>query len=293
MIAGAQRCGNLPRKKFTSPGYHCGSFSRFHPSMSDRSTIDFSNVRIVLVATTHPGNIGATARAMKNMGLPNLVLVTPKTWPALEALSMAGSALDVIDATQVVGSLQEAIADCHLVIGTSARLRNMPVPLLDPVACAATIVEQMTTQRIALVFGREASGLTNDELLMCHYHVHIPANDEYPVLNLAAAVMVLCYELRKTALARQGGDTPGGGQWDQELATMDELERYLIHLDHVLTRLSFHKSDGSRQLLRRLRRLYQRIRPDRMEINILRGILTATEEALDKAGTASGEENNT
>jgi tRNA (cytidine32/uridine32-2'-O)-methyltransferase len=243
----------------------------------------FANVRIVLVATTHPGNIGATARAMKNMGLGQLVLVTPKIWPALEALSMAGSALDVVDNTRVVGSMQEAIADCHLVIGTSARLRNMPVPLLDPPACAAAVVAQMSTQRIALVFGREASGLTNEELHLCHYHVHIPVSEEYPSLNLAAAVMVLCYELRKTALA-QAGQGKATSEWDQELATTEELERYLEHLDQVLVRLQFHKSDNSTQLLRRLRRLYQRIRPDRMEINILRGILTATEEALDQRG---------
>lgn len=247
-------------------------------------SIEFGNIRIVLVATTHPGNIGAAARAMKNMGLRQLVLVAPKTWPALEALSMAGSALDVIDGTRVVDTLQEAIADCHLVIGTSARLRNMPVPLLDPEACAATVLERPSAQQIALVFGREASGLTNDELLLCHYHVHIPVNAEYPSLNLGAAVMVLCYELRKKALAKEGVQARVATEWDQEPATMDELERYLVHLDEVLTRLQFHKSDRSKQLLRRLRRLYQRIQPDRMEINILRGILTATEEALDKRG---------
>jgi tRNA (cytidine32/uridine32-2'-O)-methyltransferase len=247
--------------------------------------MNFANVRIVLVATTHPGNIGATARAMKNMGLGQLVLVTPKVWPALEALSMAGSALDVIDNTRVVDTLQEAIADCHVVIGTSARLRNMPVPLLDPAACAATVIAQMPTQRIALVFGREASGLSNEELHLCHYHVHIPVSEEYPSLNLAAAVMVICYELRKTALAQAGEGKPVvATEWDQEAATMEELDRYLEHLDQVLIRLQFHKSDNSTQLLRRLRRLYQRIRPDRMEINILRGILSATEEALDQRG---------
>jgi tRNA (cytidine32/uridine32-2'-O)-methyltransferase len=256
--------------------------------------VNFANVRIVLVATTHPGNIGAAARAMKNMGLGQLVLVTPKIWPALEALSMAGSALDVIDNTRVVDTLQEAIADCQLVIGTSARLRNMPVPLLDPPACAATVVSEMASQRVALVFGREASGLTNDELLLCHYHVHIPVNEEYSSLNLAAAVMVLCYELRKTALAREAEDKPlVEPVWDQVPATMEELERYLVHLDQVLVRLQFHKSDSSRQLLRRLRRLYQRIRPDRMEINILRGILTATEEALDRLPRSVDSPDNT
>src|SRR5690606_36108613 len=136
------------------------------------------------------------------------------------------------------------------------------------------------------------SGLSNDELLLCHYHVHIPVTDAYPSLNLAAAVMVLCYELRKTALAREG-TAPRASGWDQEPATMDELDRYLVHLDQVLHRLQFHKSDGSRQLLRRLRRLYQRIQPDRMEINILRGILAATEEALDKVDAVSKGQDNT
>ncbi|HEY0963068.1 MAG TPA: RNA methyltransferase [Pseudomonadales bacterium] len=255
-------------------------------------TVNFGdNIRIVLVATTHPGNIGAAARAMKNMGLRHLVLVAPKTWPALEALSMAGSALDVIDGTRVVDTLQQAIADCHLVIGTSARLRNMPVPLLDPETCAATVLERPAAQQIALVFGREASGLTNDELLLCHYHVHIPVNDAYPSLNLGAAVMVLCYELRKRALARHAVQPVNAIEWDQEPATMDELEHYLAHLDRVLSLLQFHKSDRSKQLLRRLRRLYQRIQPDRMEINILRGILTATEEALDGRRADPGQDN--
>jgi tRNA (cytidine32/uridine32-2'-O)-methyltransferase len=267
-----------------------GLLSCAHPGTTVNS-LDFGhNIRIVLVATTHPGNIGAAARAMKNMGLRHLVLVKPKTWPALEALSMAGSALDVIDGVKLVDTLQEAIADCHLVIGTSARLRNMPVPLLDPPACATAVLERPQSQQVALVFGREASGLTNDELLLCHYHVHIPVNEDYPSLNLGAAVMVLSYELRKLALAKQGGGGTNAGMWDQEPATMDELDRYLVHLDQVLTRLDFHKSDRSKQLLRRLRRLYQRIQPDRMEINILRGILTATDAALDKGKTPSDQD---
>jgi tRNA (cytidine32/uridine32-2'-O)-methyltransferase len=246
--------------------------------------VNFSKVRIVLVATSHPGNIGAAARAMKNMGLAQLVLVAPKIWPAREALSMAASALDVIDNTVVVATLEEAIADCHLVFGTSARLRNMPVPLLDPAACAQMIAARMDEKRIALVFGREISGLSNAELHLCHYHVHIPVNPDYTSLNLAAAVLVLCYELRKAALALAGeAAAPVREEWDKEAATMGELERYLVHLEKVLIRLDFHKPDNPRLLLRRLRRLYQRIQPDTMEINILRGILSATEDALDKA----------
>jgi tRNA (cytidine32/uridine32-2'-O)-methyltransferase len=247
------------------------------------SVVNLANVRIVLVATSHPGNIGAAARAMKNMGLSQLVLVAPKVWPAREALSMAASALDILDKAVVVATLEEAIADCHLVFGTSARLRNMPVQLLDPQACAERVAASMAGKRIALVFGREISGLSNAELHLCHYHVHIPVNPDYTSLNLAAAVMVLCYELRKAAFAQAGKDSiPAHDEWDKEPATMAELDQYLAHLERVLIRLDFHDPANPRQLLRRLRRLYQRIQPDKMEINILRGILAATEDVLDQ-----------
>lgn len=253
----------------------------------EQTGIDFSRVRIVLVETSHPGNIGAAARAMKNMGLSRLTLVKPKVWPAREALSMAASALDVLDHAVVVETLAEAIADCHLVIGTSARLRSMPIPLLDPATSAARVVQQAGEgQEVAIVFGREISGLTNEELHLCHYHVHIPVDPGYSSLNLAAAVMVLCYELRKTALQQSGQPLlpPAETDWDQQPATAGELDRYLTHLEAVLVLLRFHDPDNPRQLLRRLRRLYQRIQPDRMEINILRGVLTAIEDAVGRQG---------
>lgn len=257
--------------------------------------MDFSRIRIVLVETSHPGNIGAAARAMLNMGFTRLVLVKPRQWPALEALSMAASALQVLDAAVVVDSLEAAIADCHLVIGTSARLRNMPVPLLDPVAAALVVSEIQTDQEVALVFGREISGLSNAELHLCHYHVHIPVNPECSSLNLAAAVMVLCYELRKTLLQKDAStdlneatsilDNHSQEAWDQLPATAGELDLYLEHLEKVLVELDFLDPENPRQLMRRLRRLYQRIQPDRMEINILRGILTATESTLKPTRT--------
>lgn len=254
--------------------------------MDGNAVVDFSKVRIVLVETSHPGNIGAAARAMKNMGLSRLVLVKPKVWPAREALSMAASALDVLDHAVVVDTMAEAIADCHMVIGTSARLRNMPIPLLDPPASAVLMSSVMDEQEVALVFGREISGLSNEELHLCHYHVHIPVDPGYTSLNLAAAVMVLCYELRKTALQRAAQPLlpVAPDEWDQQPATAGELARYLDHLEEVLVRLQFHDPDNPRQLMRRLRRLYQRIQPDRMEINILRGILTAIEDALGRQG---------
>ena len=252
--------------------------------------MNFSNIRIVLVETSHSGNIGSAARAMMNMGLTRLVLVKPRQWPSQDAISMAVSAASLLETAVVVDTLEEAVADCHVVIGTSARLRTMPIPLLDPVQCAAKALSMPLPQQVALVFGREISGLTNTELHRCHYHVHIPVNPDYSSLNLAAAVMVLCYELRKYALTRpqllpvpatlHGNKLDDGGAWDQEPATAEELDRYLTHLEAVLIRLDFHKPQYKRPLMLRLRRLYQRLQLDKMEVSILRGMLTATEQAL-------------
>ncbi len=255
--------------------------------------MNFSNIRIVLVETSHSGNIGSTARAMMNMGLTRLVLVKPRQWPSQDATSMAVSAASLLETAVVVDTLEAAVADCHVVIGTSARMRNMPIPMLDPGECALKALEVPSSQQVALVFGREISGLTNDELQRCHFHVHIPVNPDYSSLNLAAAVMVLCYELRKTALAKletppapailNGNKLEERDSWDQEPATADDLERYLVHLEKVLINIEFHKPQHKRPLMVRLRRLYQRLQLDKMEVGILRGILTATEQAAQKA----------
>lgn len=267
--------------------------------------MDLSRIRIVLVATSHPGNIGATARAMKNMGLKSLYLVNPKDFPSGVALGRAASALDILDDAQVVENLEEAVEDCGLVIGTSARSRSIPWPMVNPEECAEKLVAASEKNDVALVFGREDRGLSNEELQLCHYHVQIPANEEYSSLNVAAAVMVLCYEIRKAVLkdASRGDESASGKEgagksqgeglteqsgesfydiWDQPFATVKDMEGYLEHLEKVLIRLEFHDPDNPRQLIPRLRRLFTRIRPDSMEINILRGILTSTEYQLDK-----------
>lgn len=258
---------------------------------------DLKRIRIVLVQTSHPGNIGATARAMKNMGLATLYLVNPKDYPSGVALGRAASALDVLDGAVVVDSLDAAIADCGLVIGTSARSRGIPWPMVEPDGCAEKLVAASGQNDVALVFGREDSGLSNEELRRCHFHVQIPASPDYPSLNVAAAVMVLCYEIRQAWLkipeeGAAGKPTnspvfPGKGEtlediWDQPLATVADMEGFLEHLERVLVRIDFHDPAAPRQLMTRLRRLYTRIRPDRMEINILRGTLTAIEQQLDK-----------
>ena len=247
------------------------------------------NVRVVLVNTSHPGNIGASARAMKNMGLSRLALVRPLEFPSGIAVGRAASALDILERTLVHDSLEEAIADCGLVIGASARSRKIPWPVLLPEQCAEKVLQACASNRVALVFGREDSGLTNEELQLCHYHVQIPAAEQYSSLNLAAAVLVICYELRRCAM-RMVGDTPATDQeyWDIERATGEQVEQFYLHLEEVLVRLDFHDPDNPRQLMQRMRRMFSRIHLDSMEINILRGVLTHIEFHLDNPEPAYG-----
>ena len=154
------------------------------------------NIRIVLVHTSHPGNIGAAARAMKTMNLQHLVLVSPKCYPHPDAIARAAGADDILHHCEVVDTLSEAIADAQLVIGTSARMRHLSWPQLTPRECGQTAVRHAQDQDVAIVFGREKSGLSNDELQLCHYHVQIPCNPDYASLNLGAAVQVLAYEVK-------------------------------------------------------------------------------------------------
>jgi len=243
----------------------------------------FPSVRIVLVHTSHPGNIGGVARAMKNMAFEHLYLVGPKEFPSDSAVARASGATDILDRAVVVESLEEAVAGCHLVVGASARGRHIPWPVVDPRELAAQVVPDLPRLEVALVFGREDRGLTNEELQRCHRHVHIPANPEFSSLNLAAAVQVLCYELRMGVLAseRASLEQPRWGtEWDIELATADELERLFVHMEQTLVEIDFLDPDNPRQLMPRLRRLYLRSHPDRIEVSVLRGILTATQKML-------------
>ncbi len=249
------------------------------------SLFALSRVRVVLVETSHPGNIGAVARAMKNMGLAELVLVAPRVFPHAEATARASGADDLLARARVADSLDAAIADCALVVGTSARRRTIPWPLMPPRACARRMqAEAARGTKVALVMGREKSGLTNAELERCHVHVHIPANPDYPSLNLAAAVQVLTYELRMAALEAESA-LPAGEMLvrDQPLATAAELEGLYAHFEQALAALDFYDPDNPRQLMRRLRRLFNRTGLDRMEVNILRGILSAAEKAADSS----------
>jgi TrmH family RNA methyltransferase len=228
---------------------------------------------IVLVGTTHPGNIGAAARAMKNMGMSRLRLVAPRVFPSADATARAAGADDVLAAATVYDTLEEAVADCILVIGASARSRALSCPAVDPRSAAVKVAETLPGST-ALVFGREHSGLSNEELDLCHLRLHIPSDPGFSSLNVAAAVQIACYELRLASLAGTG---------ERDAAAVDgvdhqEMERFYRHLEEVLVELDFLDPANPRHLMRRLRILYNRARPDRNEINILRGILTAVEK---------------
>ncbi len=246
-------------------------------------------VRIVLVETSHPGNIGATARAMKTMGLEELALVRPHAFPHAEATARASGADDILARARVVETLEDAVADCGFVVGASARLRSVAWPTVDPRAAASEVRQRARANRIALVFGPEQSGLTNEDLALCQRLVRIPTQPEFGSLNLAMAVQVLAYELRMTWLGAgsDAGDPEAEPQAAQDLeagrpearplATGGELEGFFAHLERVLTETGFLHTEHPRQLKLKLRRIFQRAELDRNEINILRGVLTALE----------------
>jgi TrmH family RNA methyltransferase len=231
------------------------------------------NVRIILVGTTHPGNIGAAARAMKNMGLSDLMLVEPRHFPHEDASARASGAEDILESTRVFATLDDALADCVYVAGASARSRTIGWPSMAPRECAAKLVEESQQGTAAVVFGPEKSGLTNEHLDRCHTLLTIPTESEFSSLNLAMAVQVLSYELR---LAGLSGESPGEVR-DVPLATAEEMECFYTHLEQVLTDSHFLDPDNPRLLMRRLRRLFLRAVPDKNEVNILRGILTSLE----------------
>ena len=235
-----------------------------------------NKVKIVLVDTSHPGNIGAAARAMKNMGLQSLVLVSPQQFPHADATARASGADDILAQAKVCSTLDEALVGCGLVIGASARLRSLNVPLLDPRQCAEQVCSEIENTDAAIVFGREHSGLTNDELSRCHHLVHIPSDPEYSSLNLAAAVQVVSYELRMASGIKSVSEVER--EREEIPASADDMARYFEHLQQTLIEIGFLDSENPRIMMQRLRRLYNRARPNGVEMNILRGILTATQK---------------
>ncbi|CAH1204693.1 tRNA Cm32/Um32 methyltransferase [Candidatus Nitrotoga sp. BS] len=231
-----------------------------------------NNVRVVLSHTSHPGNIGAAARAMKTMGLQSLYLINPRRFPDQQADAMAANAADVLQNAVVCGSLDEALQGAVLVAGMSARVRDISQEVLTPRAAMPQMVQQATQQPVALLFGTEISGLTNDELARCHFMVRIPVSPSYTSLNLAAAVQLICYELR-LATEQEEYAPP-----ELSPAPAEQVERYFRHLEDTLIEIGFLREKQSTKLMQKLRRLYARARLEHEEVNILRGILTVTTE---------------
>lgn len=240
------------------------------------------NIKIVMVETTHPGNIGAAARAMKNMGLSQLALVNPQCLVDSSAYARASGADDVLGRAIKYESLTAALADCQLVIGTSARTRTLVWPGLTPHSLAEKVAELPDEDAVAIVFGREHSGLTNDELQHCHYSVTIPTNPEFSSLNVASSIQVICYEIynRLQALSEPASVRRSRSE---SRADSEELEGFFEHLERVLVEIEFLDADNPRQIMKRLRRLYQRAEPSRNEINILRGILSAVQKTRPRS----------
>ncbi|MDM1757010.1 MULTISPECIES: RNA methyltransferase [unclassified Acinetobacter] len=245
-----------------------------------------SHVRIVMVNTTLPANIGSALRAMKTMGLSKLVLVAPKTYPHPDIDALAAGATDLIEQIEIVETLEDAIKDCHLVFGTSARSRTIPWPLLDARPAAEKSMQAVIhdQQEIAIVFGREDRGLTNEELALANYHVTIPVNSDYGVLNVAQAIQVICYEMRMATLAfadKQHDDQAvmhvtdsEDMHWDEPLVTHEQMEQFYPHLEKMLAEIEFMDPKNPRLLPLRLRRLFGRIQLDKMEYHLLRGIFS-------------------
>jgi tRNA/rRNA methyltransferase len=239
---------------------------------SDKSCI-FNNIRIVLCQTSHPGNIGSAARAMKTMGLQHLYLVKPDKFPDKQATALATGAADLLKNAIVSESLSEALTGCAFVIGMSARKRYLSHELVNARDAALEASKIATSQPVAFVFGTEMSGLTNAELDCCQLLAMIPANPEYSSLNLAAAVQVMCYELRMAVL-----EGKLNAPESMELATNEDLERFYTHLEETLIKIGYLNPHAPKKLSERLRRIYARARLEKEEVNLLRGVLTLTQE---------------
>jgi len=238
-----------------------------------------SNFKIVLVETSHPGNIGGVARAMKNMTMSELALVTPKIFPSADATSRAAGSDDILSSAVIYESLQEAISDCQIVLGASARDRTISWPEVTARECAEKFVtagKGNAKDKIAIVFGRENSGLKNHELDLCHYLLRIPCNSDYSSLNLAAAVQVVCYEL--FVASGQTTESSIGDKGEESLASAKQMELFYEHLQQTLADIGFLHIDKSQSIMRRLRRIYNRAILDSKEVDILRGILRFSQD---------------
>ena len=237
-------------------------------------------VKIILIETSNSGNIGSTLRAMKTMGFGNLCLVNPKKFPSEEVTALAANASDLIDTVQVVNSLEEALVGCNLVIGTSSRDRKVPWPNESIISASPKIIAEADKDNtVAILFGREDRGLTNEELQRCNLHVHIPANEDYPVLNVAMAVQVICYQLLINRTI--DSEITNNQHWDVPLAEANHVNRLIEHFTDVAEKLEVFNKGNPRQIGARIKRLFTRVGLDEMEVNFMRGFLAAVEKKLE------------
>ena len=244
--------------------------------------MDYSDsIKIVLVGTTHPGNIGAAARAIKTMGLRHLDLVSPKEFPSDEAIYRSKAAKDILEKASTYETLLESVKECEVVIGTSARNRKVPWPVLNPKDASKEInLAVKNNSKVAIVFGREDRGLTNEELGLCNLHVHIPTTEEYSSLNLAQAVQIMTYEIRMSFIEIE--NLENNQEWDVELASAEQTERLIEHMDELMKELEFYDTENPRKLLMRVRRFFKRSGIDVMETNIFRGLFSTIQKKLNK-----------
>jgi len=236
-------------------------------------------VKIILIETSNSGNIGSVLRAMKTMGFKNLCLVNPKKFPSDEVKALAANAKDMIDDVVVVHTLDKALSDIDFVVGTSSRIRKVPWPN-EPLNTVAPQINKIIESKtnVGILFGREDRGLTNDELQRCNLHMHIPANEEYPVLNLAMAVQVVCYQIYIDSLSKKS--LVKNDNWDVPKAKSNHVKRLIEHFISVAEELEVFNKGNPRQIGARIKRMFTRIGLDEMEVNFLRGFLAATEEKL-------------
>ena len=236
-------------------------------------------VKIILIETSNSGNIGSVLRAMKTMGFKNLCLVNPKKFPSDEVKALAANAKDMIDDVVVVDTLDKALSDIDFAVGTSSRIRKVPWPN-EPLNTVAPQINKIieSTTNVGILFGREDRGLTNDELQRCNLHMHIPANEEYPVLNLAMAVQVVCYQIYIDSLSKKS--LVKNDNWDVPKAKSNHVKRLIEHFISVAEELEVFNKGNPRQIGARIKRMFTRIGLDEMEVNFLRGFLAATEEKL-------------
>ncbi|TBR42169.1 tRNA (cytosine(32)/uridine(32)-2'-O)-methyltransferase TrmJ [Marinomonas agarivorans] len=240
-----------------------------------------NNIRIVLINTFHPGNVGAIARAMKNMGLTNLYLVEPNDYPSSEATSRAAGAIDVLEQATIVNNFADAIEDCNLIIGTSARHRTFQLPIMNARECAQTVVKECQSHPIAIVFGRETTGLLNEEIAECNRQVYIDANDDYPVLNISQAVQIIAYEIWMEQKQIQKNEQAQKLDSNLEVAEYPrkaEMDLFYQHLEETLYDIDFIIKNHQGKVLEKLQRFFNKARPEKSELGMLRGILAAAQK---------------